>query len=163
MSKSNQDTSCITEQSHGFAGLVQQPAHGITRASFVCLSCSAIFIMWLLASLPHDGCCPSRHHTHIPRRKKGVKCKELGEICWVWSSWYIVGESTHYYFYVFFFLISSYRFVLMTVSCSLGMCEKKWIKKGGVNSLRKQDAKYTTVRLYLHRLVSSSFFFFFKY
>ena len=24
------------EKSYGFAGLVQQPAHGITRASFVC-------------------------------------------------------------------------------------------------------------------------------
>ena len=36
MSKSNQDTSCIVEQSYGFAGLVQQPAHAITRASFVC-------------------------------------------------------------------------------------------------------------------------------
>ena len=67
MSKSNQDTSCIVEQSYGFAGLVQQPAHAITRASFCLLSCSAIFIMWLLASWPHHGCCTSRHH--IQRRR----------------------------------------------------------------------------------------------
>lgn len=60
--------------------------------------------------------------------------------------------------FMLFKKISSYRFVLMTVSCSLGMCEKKGIKKGGVNSLRKQDTEYTMVRLHLHRLVSSSFF-----